>query len=327
MGRYVRKMLHWVVISSFVTGGNVECMEIWKDSNSEPYLHFITLCFSVGLFLSPAIASELLPGETETPVLVLVPGLPGLNTFYYIVSIATLISLPAFFQMALRHEEKSENRPSQSKRNSKMTYPLRSLTALFVLLYFMRSIFLVMGNILPIFGVESHLHLSSAKSAQLGSIYYGSTIFTKAVAIVMSTKMTSRRTIHFFMAMIFLPTIYISWCGNSISLLELQASITIIGLGAGPMFSMIMIFFEEFAPADLTVTSLLLLGHNIGQNFWPPLLAPFIEEQPLLIFWIAAFNSGLSFLCFAALAIFTSSIKEAIGNDEDEAISILDNAK
>ncbi len=283
-------------------------MELWKDSSSEPFLHFITLCFSIGMFFSPAIASELLPGEAGTPKLVLVNGSPGLNTFYYIVSIVTIMSLPPFAHMAQKHGKEFENKLRQSKRDTKIPYQLRmrSLIAMFVLLYFMLSIFIVMGSMLPIFGVESHLHLSSAKSAQLSSIYLGSTIFTKAMAIILSTRMISRKTIHFFMVMIFLPTIYISCRGNSLSLLELQASITVIGLGAGPMFSMTMIFFEEFAPVDLTVSSLLLLGHTIGQNFWPPLLTPFIEKHPFLLFWISTFNSGLCLLCFGGLALFMS---------------------
>ncbi len=41
-------------------GANVQCLEIWRHTNSEPHIHTVNFVFALGFAISPAIATQFL---------------------------------------------------------------------------------------------------------------------------------------------------------------------------------------------------------------------------------------------------------------------------
>ena len=54
------------------------------------------LCLNVGMFASPALATQLLPGERGVPNWVPFSGVPSVMTYFSIVSLVMVMSLPLF---------------------------------------------------------------------------------------------------------------------------------------------------------------------------------------------------------------------------------------
>ena len=65
---------------------------------------------------------------------------------------------------------------------------MKLLIAVLMFFYFLRSPFNTLGQLITVFGVESHLKLSSADSARLSSIYWGSFIAVRMATIAISTR-------------------------------------------------------------------------------------------------------------------------------------------
>ena len=105
LGRFVAKNIGEINYHILLEKGcNAECIRTWRDSgtNYEPYLHFVHLCINMGMFLSPSLATQLLPGDTGVPNWVPFPGVPPVMTYFSIVSLATVLSLPLFAYIPLR---------------------------------------------------------------------------------------------------------------------------------------------------------------------------------------------------------------------------------
>ncbi len=82
----------------------------------------------------------------------------------------------------------SSSNPASNKRSSPYPHTTKLLIALFMVVYFLRSPFTTVGQLITVFGAESNLRLSSAESAQLSSIYWGSYIAVRLATIAVSTK-------------------------------------------------------------------------------------------------------------------------------------------
>ena len=302
-------------------------MTLWQDGNTEPYLHFVHLCLALGVFFSPSLAAQLLPGPSGEPDWVLFQGLPGLHTFYFIIATSALVPMPLLAFFASRYRQNSEDESNTSKKDRPKSWPARLLIMLFVGIFFFRSSFTLFGYMVSVFGVESHLHLSSAQGAQLSSIFWGSSISVRILSIALATKLRAKRTIHAFMAMAGLSCLYILCRDNELSLSELQTSVALTALGSGPVYSMTVVFFEEFMPVDLPTTGLFFLGHSVGQNVWAPLVAAFVEENPFVLFWVTTVNAGICSSAYLTLALFMTKIRARIKDDQTTTEELLMNGQ
>ncbi len=164
-------------------------MRIWRHSarGSEPYLHCVHVCLSTGNLASLLLATQVLQGPSGRPNWVLVPGLSGVQTYFFSTSLIILVATPLFVYMGLCHGGDGNSGSSKKAKTAK-TFTVKLLVALFMALYFLRSPFTMLGQLVTVFGSESHLRLSSAEGAQLSAIYFAAFISARVAAICLSTR-------------------------------------------------------------------------------------------------------------------------------------------
>ena len=64
---YVISTVESFANGSLDAGGNVLCLDIWRNDNSGPWVHSIHFSFAIGAFFAPIIAVPFLDKSEEEP--------------------------------------------------------------------------------------------------------------------------------------------------------------------------------------------------------------------------------------------------------------------
>ncbi len=299
----------------FLAGTYAECLQIWRGQNSEPYVHFVHMFDSFGMLFTPLLGTQLLPGKDGESNWNPIPRLTPLQTFFVSMGVLTLMVVPANLYFGLKKQchkisqddnTKTANIPAQNSR------PLKVLVLTFSALYFLRTPLKLLGIQITAFGANSDLELSSAEGAALSALYWTCITVVRITAIVLSSKIDGRKTIHVLMFMSMLSCLYVVARQSSLTLLELQICLAVAAIGSGPQFSINMVLFQGFHPVDVSISGLLLLGHILGLKFFSPVISFYMEDHPYTLFSVTAINCGCCLVIFILLELFRQPIQNSI---------------
>ncbi len=304
----------WKLLEILTSVGNAECINLWRDRNYEPFLHFVHVSYTVGMLAATCLGAQLLPDKSGIALWDPVPQLTGLQTYFAIMGACTMALTPLYLFFGLRDTAKySEKESSFAEKAGPTKSPtLRLLVFAFVLVFFAHSPLFIMGQEVTIFGALSHLDLSSAESAHLSSLYMAGILFSRIFFIILSVKVRSKSSMHFLLVLSGAPCLYALARQASLSLHELQVCLVLASLGAGPVVSLNMVWFEDFAPVDASASGLFLLGHSLGLKIWAPTMGVLMESDPFVLFWVAAAAAAACLAFYVGLAAFSDHIKNRI---------------
>ena len=125
-----------------VTGSYATCMKIWKDRNSEPYVHFIHMFMGIGMLVSPAIGAQLLPRKDGSVVWDLLPGVATpIQSYFLLMGVISLLMAPAHLYFGMTDYRRAvKNKKAQGISKPELEIkplPLKMLMVTFGLLFFL----------------------------------------------------------------------------------------------------------------------------------------------------------------------------------------------
>ncbi len=302
------------------TGANAECLRTWRGERSEPYVHLIHTLNAAGMLFAPALGTQLLPREDgEANWRILPEVLTPVQSYFMLMGVLTLLVAPANFYFGVVHSKQhAKEQPVTRPEAPKKSRPLKLLLVTFVVLFALRTPLKLLGIMITAFGASSHLRLSSAEGAGLSSLYWMCVIAVRLVSIALSTRINGRKMIYVLMATSILSCLYVVCRGSDLTLTDLQVSLAIAAIGAGPQVAINLTLFQELHPVDMSISGILMLGHILGLKLFSPIVGLFVDAHPFFLFSLPIFTCSICLAIYVLLEVFRPNIKHSLALVEEE---------
>ena len=293
------------------TEGSPECLRLWRDGNSEPYLHFLNLANEAAYTFPPLLGTFVLSGGEGRPEWQPLAGLGGVRIYFPILGLMVLVLVPGFACIgrtpsANKKEAGQEGEENESSRLSPRHW---LIFAIFSVTTFSISSCWMFGQQVPLYAAYSHLHLSSAEGSQLSLIFYVACITCKVLAIAFSTKVPASKTVLAFLALYVISCTYVLLRGTSLTLTELRVCVAVAGFGYGPLYAAKLVVYTSRTPLTPRMYSLVYFGLVTGVKLLSLVTGLMVEAYPNVIF-LSGVLAALAAVLIALLTAYKTRIKE-----------------
>lgn len=206
------------------SGTSGECLRLWRDSNSQPFFHYLSLSHTLGSIFSAALAVPFLEGEGEDggggwTFL----GLGGIRGFFTAYGTVVFTLSSGFWYLAARargHQQQQQDQEEEKEEAAaaadgeddfRMTPLLWQLVLLFNVAAFLQLPTTTVGQQMSLFGANSHLNLTQSQSAELAVYYWVPFLVGKVAGIVASLVLSTEIIIYACSPLTLAPSCYILW--------------------------------------------------------------------------------------------------------------------
>lgn len=166
----------------------------------------------------------------------------------------------------------------------------------------------VLGQQLPLYAAHSQLRLSRQQGSRLNLVFWIFNFVSKTTAVVVATHVGAGRMVYAFLALYSGASVFVLWRGAELTHPELEACVALLGVGAGPLYAIALLIFEDILPVTPRIAGLIYVGNVVGVKCYPLVIGFLVEEHPAAMF-VGGILTGLTALIYVALGIFKQRIK------------------
>lgn len=309
------------------TGVNVYCLQIWGDK-SGPYFNALHLAQGVGFLMAPILAETVLPSAYESEMLgalnlsdnfdealkVSMDTMPEfgkdfmlnpLQALYLSIAFTTLIvaicfiaGIPADLMPKDKEEVNGEKKEKKTEDGKNKPFVLAITGAMAFYSFCSYGVTFAFGHFLTAFAVKGSLQVSPRDGARMTSFYYAAQVFIRGLNIFLVDRFMHFQLIVFSLGLVAFGTFVLY--AAPVYYGALIGSV-IVGLGAGSLFPMGLLYIQSKMELSGRVTGLFCLGASIGAQIFRFPEAAFIQDVPMVHLYLLTVGCLASCASFYAL--------------------------
>lgn len=262
------------------------CLRMWDKGKSGPPMHALSFALSLGCLLAPVLARPFL-GDGSA-------GSSRIGTVFPVVGSVNLAVAAGFLVFWLKGDAGGTDSGSAGQREGPET---RSSTpsrpwSLVVLKVAVASQYLLMVPMMwalallaASFSVEG-LGLTRAEGADVTTVFWLAVTASRLAAIWLSLRTRPQLTMAADLALIVAPGSYVLWRGPGIDSLAFKACVALMGLGFGPMYSTMLLVYEEYAALGGRTMTVFSTSEGLGMKLFPMLGGQLVAWRPMALFYM-----------------------------------------
>ena len=326
------------VVSSFSsgsldTGGNVLCLDVWKDGDAGPYMHSIHFSFAIGAFLAPVIAIPFLDKVPETELLketlnetLEAHGDDSVETkityLYPLIGICVVLCSLGYLifgiteQKVYKKSEKSNKDIKNENENPKLTKYQWALIFLMILFFFFYvGCEVTFGLYLATFAVESNLKLTKQVGAQITALFWGTFASMRFVSIFAAIYLKPIYIMFFSCLLSSIGSVALAIYGDK-SEEVLWIGSGLLGIGMASIYATGVLWLKSYLKITNRIGAALSIGSSIGADVFPVIGGQLIEKYPMTFMYLTAITMVSCSVMFL-LAIFIGNKIVVIDENKD----------
>jgi len=258
----------------------------------------------VGNILGPALAEWMLATDHQPHF----ESFTALQSLYLAVG-AVMLAVAFFFGLALccggvnggeSKQEESGKEQANVKPNGHVQKVILALMAAFFCLG--NGINFGFSGFLTVFAARHpELLLSTSAGARATGIFFTSSAAARALAIPLVTFVPAGALIVSNLMCLIAGCAWLSSGGLAEGEVSFVYGVVLVGVGVSTLFSSGLLWLRNTCAVSARMTSLFLIATSVGAQCFKPLVAYFIEEEPMTLVWV------VSVAAFLTCGLFISS--------------------